>query len=104
MTPPDARPPLPDPPPDTPVPVTDPFVSLTLDDLRVAGVVVEVDAATAEALGAFTETALDAADAWEANADVEDAIERADRLHDALHDARPANRPWIGSARGAEGR
>lgn len=49
-----------------------PVISESLDDLMRPGVVVIVDAAEAEALGAFEETALTEADAWEANADVED--------------------------------
>ncbi len=39
-------------------------------DLATPGVVVELDAAEAESLGAFEETALSEADAWEANADL----------------------------------
>lgn len=50
-----------------------PVLSESLDDLMRPGVVVIVDAAEAEALGAFEETALGEADAWEANADLEDA-------------------------------
>ncbi len=46
------------------------IVSNTIADLLVPGVVVELDAAEAEALGAFEETALTEADAWEANADL----------------------------------
>jgi|HubBroStandDraft_2_1064218.scaffolds.fasta_scaffold1410885_2 hypothetical protein len=45
--------------------------STTLNDLLVPGVVVELDAGEAEDLGAFEETALTAADAWEANADLD---------------------------------
>jgi type IV secretion system protein VirB1 len=37
----------------------------------VPGVVVELDAGEAEDLGAFEETALTEADAWEANADLD---------------------------------
>ena len=40
-------------------------------DLMVPGVVVEVDACEAESLGAFEETALSEADAWDANTDLE---------------------------------
>ena len=40
-------------------------------DMLVAGVVVELDADEAEALGAFEETAVNEADAWDANADLE---------------------------------
>ncbi len=46
-------------------------ISSTLDDLLVPGVVVELDAGGAEALGAFEETALTEAEAWEANADLD---------------------------------
>ena len=49
---------------------TDPLVSRTLDDALVPGVMVELDAAAAEAAGAFEETALSEADAWDANADL----------------------------------
>ena len=43
----------------------------TLADLLVPGVVVELDAREAEDLGAFEETALTEAEAWEANADLD---------------------------------
>ena len=46
-------------------------LSGSLADLLEPGVVIELDAAEAEALGAFQETALTEADAWEANADLE---------------------------------
>jgi hypothetical protein len=49
----------------------DAMLSDTLADLMVPGVVVEVDAGEAESLGAFEETALTEADAWDANADLE---------------------------------
>ena len=48
-----------------------PVVSTDYADLVTAGVVVEVEPDEAEALGAFEETALSQADAWDANADVE---------------------------------
>ena len=41
-------------------------------DMMVPGVVVEVDAVEAERLGAFEETALTEAEAWESNADLGD--------------------------------
>ncbi len=41
-------------------------------DMMVPGVMVEVDAAEAERLGAFEETALTESDAWESNADLGD--------------------------------
>lgn len=41
-----------------------------IGDLMTPGVVVELDAGEAESLGAFEETALSEADAWEANADL----------------------------------
>jgi hypothetical protein len=47
------------------------MLSDDLADLMVPGVVVEVDAGEAESLGAFEETALTEADAWDANADLE---------------------------------
>jgi len=47
------------------------IISHTFADLLVPGVVVEVDAAEAEALGTFEETALTDAEAWEANADLD---------------------------------
>jgi type IV secretion system protein VirB1 len=43
--------------------------SESLDDFGLPGVVVEVDAATAEDHGAFEEDALTEADAWESNCD-----------------------------------
>jgi hypothetical protein len=46
------------------------IVSTTIADLLVPGVVVELDTAEAESLGAFEETALTEADAWDANADL----------------------------------
>jgi len=46
-------------------------LSNDLADLMVPGVVVEVDAAEAESLGAFEETALSETDAWDANTDLE---------------------------------
>jgi hypothetical protein len=47
------------------------MLSDDLADLMVPGVVVELDASEAESLGAFEETALTEADAWDANADLE---------------------------------
>ena len=53
----------------------DPPASATIShafaDLLVPGVVVELDAREAEDLGAFEETALTEAEAWEANADLD---------------------------------
>ena len=49
----------------------DAVLSDSYDDLLTSGVVVELDAAEAEALGAFPETALGETDAWDANADLE---------------------------------
>jgi hypothetical protein len=46
-------------------------VSGSIADLTTPGVVVEVDAGEAESLGAFEETALSEADAWDANCDLE---------------------------------
>ena len=46
------------------------LLSDDLADLLVPGVVVELDAHEAENLGAFEETALTEADAWDANADL----------------------------------
>lgn len=46
-----------------------PLVSQSYADLATPGVVVEVDAAEAESLGAFEEPALSEADAWESNLD-----------------------------------
>ena len=54
-----------------PNPNTSPLIlSQNLDDALTPGVMVEVDPAEAEALGAFEETALSEQDAWEANADL----------------------------------
>ena len=49
----------------------DAVLSDSTADLLVPGVVVELDTAEADALGAFEETALSETDAWEANADLE---------------------------------
>jgi len=49
----------------------DTVLSDSIADLLVPGVVVELDTAEADALGAFEETALTETDAWEANADLE---------------------------------
>lgn len=46
-------------------------LSSSLADLLIPGVVVELNAAEAESLGAFEETALTEAEAWAANADLE---------------------------------
>lgn len=53
----------------------DTILSTSLSDFGTPGVVVEVDPDEAEALGAFEETALTEADAWESNADLGDALE-----------------------------
>jgi hypothetical protein len=47
------------------------LLSDDIADLLVPGVMVEVDAAEAESLGAFEETALTEAEAWDANADLQ---------------------------------
>ena len=57
-------------PPAVPIPA-DAVLSDSITDLLIPGVVVELDAAEAEALGAFEEIALTEADAWEANADLD---------------------------------
>jgi hypothetical protein len=57
-------------PPAVPMPV-DAVLSDNITDLLIPGVMVELDTAEAEALGAFEEIALTEADAWEANADLE---------------------------------
>jgi hypothetical protein len=54
-----------------PDPTVNTLLSDDIADLLIPGVVVEVDAAEAESLGAFEETALTEAEAWEANADLE---------------------------------
>lgn len=48
-----------------------PILSGSIADLTTPGVVVEVDASEAESLGAFEETALTEAEAWDANGDLE---------------------------------
>jgi hypothetical protein len=52
-------------------PTTSAIISHTFADLLVPGVVVELDPREAEELGAFEETALTDAEAWEANADLD---------------------------------
>ena len=49
----------------------DAVLSNSIADMLVAGVVAELDVGEAEALGAFKETAVNEADAWNANADLE---------------------------------
>lgn len=66
-----ARPPV--------VPARAPLVSRDLADLTVAGAVVELDPEDAAAFGAFEESALSEADAWDANADVGGAADADDR-------------------------
>jgi hypothetical protein len=67
------------PPSKTPPPIIqrqrrDPIISRSLEDFLVSGAVIELTPEEAEALGAFEETALDEATAWEANEEVaEDA-------------------------------
>lgn len=56
-------------PPAMPMPV-DAVLSDSITDLLIPGVVVELNTAEAEALGAFEEIALTETDAWEANADL----------------------------------
>ena len=51
-------------------PTAEAMLSDNLADMMVPGVVVEVDASEAESLGAFEETALTEAEAWDANADL----------------------------------
>lgn len=46
-------------------------LSSSYEDLLTPGVIVELDQAEAEALGAFEEVALSETDAWEANADLD---------------------------------
>ena len=60
----------------------DPLVTQNLADLTTPGVVVEVDPDVAEALGAFEETALSEADAWDANADIGAAVDREPEVPD----------------------
>ncbi len=52
-------------------PTAPPVLSGSIADLTTPGVVVEVDAGEAESLGAFEETALTEAEAWDANGDQE---------------------------------
>ena len=47
------------------------MLSDDLADMMLPGVVVEMDAAEAESLGAFEETALSEAEAWNANIDLD---------------------------------
>ena len=55
-----------------------PVVSRCFEDFLVPGVIVELTPEEAEALGAFEETALDEAAAWESNDDLPDAAPKAD--------------------------
>jgi hypothetical protein len=47
------------------------MLSGSIADLTMPGVIVEVDAGEAESLGAFEETALTEAEAWDANGDLD---------------------------------
>jgi hypothetical protein len=49
-----------------------PVISLSMEDFLTPGVMVEVTPDEAEAMGAFEETALDEADAWDSNDDLPD--------------------------------
>jgi hypothetical protein len=51
-------------------PVPAAIISESMDDLAVAGVIVEVDPDEADCAGAFLEDALDEQTAWESNADL----------------------------------
>ncbi len=53
----------------------DPVISLDNQDFQIPGVQIELDPDEAESLGAFEETALSEADAWEANIDIIDVKE-----------------------------
>ena len=55
---------------DPSVPIAPTRLSRAMHDLLDAGVMVELDPTEAEAFGAFAETALTEAEAWEANADL----------------------------------
>ena len=48
-----------------------PIISSSLDDLLTPGVMVEVDPDVADAYGAFEESALGEADAWDSNEDIQ---------------------------------
>lgn len=50
-----------------------PIISLDYQDVQTPGVQVELEPDEAESLGAFEESALSEADAWEANTDVQEA-------------------------------
>lgn len=52
--------------------ITRPVLSADLNDAATPGVQVQVDADTAESVGAFEETAMTEADAWDSNADLPD--------------------------------
>lgn len=52
-------------------PIADALLSDDLADFGTPGVVVTLDASEAEQLGAFEETALTEAEAWESNLDLE---------------------------------
>ncbi|GAN81132.1 hypothetical protein [Acidocella aminolytica] len=55
-----------------------PIISRDLADLMRPGFMVEIDPADVDRLGLVEETALDEADAWESNADVENTNEATD--------------------------
>lgn len=76
----------------------DPVVSKSQEDTQTPGVQVEHTAEQAEANGAFKETAMSEADAWESNADIE-----ADEDATGVSFKRPATPPrsaWVRAAAG----
>ena len=78
----------------------DAVLSDSIADMLVAGVVVELDAGEAEALGAFEETAVTEADAWDANAELEpdEAVMAGDYADQAaaviIDQIRQGTAPW----------
>jgi putative DNA primase/helicase len=78
----------------------DAVLSDSIADLLVAGVVVELNAGEAEARGAFEETAVNEADAWDANADLEpdEAVMASDYAHQVaasiIEQVKQGSAPW----------
>ena len=78
-----------------------PMLSASIADLTTPGVVVKMDAAEAESLGAFEETALTEAEAWDPNANLDPEDEEGDRWQLTMLTRSPARSS--SSSRGRHG-
>ena len=74
-------------------PAPAPIISSNPADLGTPGAIVEVDAETAASMGAFEETALSEADAWNASADIAAEQPPRPRVSPATSSASAGRRP-----------